>query len=201
MTESHYPIDNAYCLARISEGDEHCFNLIFKKYRDQVYGYLLSVTKSREASEEMVLDIFLKIWKSREAAIEIRDLEAYLFKIAHRRAIDFFRSTKRSPELQDAIWEAMAAVPGQDDADTLIHRKNVEQLIKEAVNQLSPQRKRVFELRNLEDMSYAEIGETMQLSSNTVRNHLAAAVQSIRAYLLKNKALVLLPSWFFEKML
>jgi len=149
----------------------------------------------------MVLDIFLKIWKSREAAIEIRDLEAYLFKIAHRRAIDFFRSTKRNPELQDAIWEAMTSVPGLDDADTLILRKNVEQLIKEAVNQLSPQRKRVFELRNLEDMSYAEIGETMQLSSNTVRNHLAAAVQSIRAYLLKNKALVLLPSWFFEKML
>ncbi len=201
MTESLHPIDNAYCLARISEGDEHCFNLIFKKYRDRIYGYLFSVTKSREASEEMVLDIFLKIWHGREGATEIRDLEAYLFRIAHRRAIDFFRATKRSPELQDAIWEAMATVPGPDDADTLIHRKNIEQLIKEAVNQLSPQRKKVFELRNLEDMSYAEIGESMQLSSNTVRNHLAAAVQSIRAYLLKNKALLLLPSWFFEKML
>lgn len=201
MTESLHPIDNAYCLARISEGDEYCFNLIFKKYRDQVYGYLVSVTKSREASEEMVLDIFLKIWNGRERAAEIRDLEAYLFRIAHRRAIDFFRATKRNPELQDAIWEAMTSVPGLDDADTLIHQKNIEQLIKEAVNQLSPKRKKVFELRNLEDMSYAEIGEAMQLSSNTVRNHLAAAVQSIRAYLLRNKALVLLPSWFFEKML
>lgn len=201
MNERPHPIDNEYCLARISEGDEHCFNLIFKKYRNQLYGYLFSVTKSREASEEMVLDIFLKIWNGREVAAEIRDLEAYLFRIAHRRSIDFFRATKRSPELQDAIWEAMAAIPGQDDADTLIQRKHIERLIKEAVNNLSPQRKKVFELRNLEDMSYAEIGESMQLSSNTVRNHLAAAVQSIRAYLLKNKALVFLPSWFFEKML
>lgn len=200
MHERPHSIDNAYCLARISEGDEHCFNLIFKKYRDQLCGYLVSVTKSREASEEMVLDIFLKIWNGRERASEIRDLEAYLYRIAHRRAIDFFRATKRSPELQDAIWEAMASVPGMDDADTRIHRKNIEQLIKEAVNQLSPQRKKVFELRNAEDMSYAEIGKIMQLSSNTVRNHLASAVQSIRAYLLKNKALALLPSWFFEKM-
>lgn len=201
MNNIPHPIDDEYCLARISEGNEHCFNLIFKKYRDQLYGYLVTVTKSREVSEEIVLDIFLKIWNGREGAAEIRDLEAYLFRIAHRRAIDFFRATKRNPELQDAIWEAMASVPGVDDADTLIHRKNIEQLIKEAVNQLSPQRKKVFELRNLEDMSYAEIGKNMQLSSNTVRNHLAAAVQSIRAYLIKNKALVLLPSWFFEKML
>ncbi len=200
MNDNAKPLyDDGYCLLKIKEGDEHFFNLMFGKYRNQLFAYLYKVTKSKELAEEIVLDVFLKLWHGREAITEIQNFEAFLYKVAHNKAIDFFRSAKRSQALQQALWQAMTETPAADSADNQLIFKNTDALIKEAINQLSPQRKKVFELRHYEDLSYAEIAATLNLSSNTVRNHLAASLQFIRDYLEKNNALVLLLAIYFEK--
>ena len=200
MNDNAKPLYNdEYCLSKIKEGDEHFFNLIFEKYRNQLFAYLYKVTKSKELSEEIVLDVFLKLWHGREAITEIQNFEAFLYKVAHNKAIDFFRAAKRSQALQQALWEAITEAPAADNADNRLIFKNTDALIKEAINQLSPQRKKVFELRHYEDLSYAEIAATLNLSSNTVRNHLAASLQFIRDYLEKNNALLLLFAIYFEK--
>lgn len=200
MNDNAKPLyDDGYCLAKIKEGDEHFFNLIFGKYRNQLFAYLYKVTKSKELAEEIVLDVFLKLWHGREAITEIQNFEAFLYKVAHNKAIDFFRSAKRSKALQQALWEAITETPDVDNADNRLIFKNTDALIKEAINQLSPQRKKVFELRHYEDLSYAEIAAALNLSSNTVRNHLAASLQFIRDYLEKNNALVLLLAIYFQK--
>lgn len=200
MNDSAKPLyDDEYCLSKIKEGDEHFFNLIFGKYRDQLFTYLFKVTKSKELAEEIVLDVFLKLWHGREAITEIQNFEAFLYRVAHNKAIDFFRAAKRSAALQQTLWEAMAEAPADDNADNRLLFKHTDALIKEAINQLSPQRKKVFELRHYEDLSYAEIATTLNLSSNTVRNHLAASLQFIREYLQKNNAFVLLLAIYFEK--
>lgn len=200
MNEKAKPLyDDKYCLLKIKEGDEYFFNLIFEKYRNQLFTYLYRVTKSREVAEEQVLDVFLKLWHGREAITEIQNFEAFLYRVAHNKAIDFFRAAKRSAALQRALWEAITAGPATDNADNRLIFKNTDALIKEAINQLSPQRKKVFELRHYEELSYAEIAATLNLSSNTVRNHLAASIQFIRDYLEKNNALLLLLAFYFEK--
>lgn len=200
MNDNAKPLyEDEYCLLKIKEGDEHFFNLMFGKYRNQLFGYLYKVTKSKELAEEIVLDVFLKLWHGREAVTEIQNFEAFIYKVAHNKAIDFFRAAKRSQALQQALWEAITEAPVADTADNQLIFKNTDALIKEAINQLSPQRKKVFELRHYEDLSYAEIAATLNLSSNTVRNHLAASLQFIREYLEKNNALVLLLAIYFEK--
>lgn len=201
MTDRIKQYEDDYCLLRIKEGDEYFFNVIFEKYRDQLFGYLYRVSKSKEVSEEIVLDVFLKLWNGREVITEIQNLEAFLYKVAHHKAIDFFRAAKRSPALQQALWEIITEAPSAEQADSRLLHKNTAALIRDALNQLSPQRRKVFELRNNEDMSYAEIAATMDLSTNTVRNHLAAAVQFIREYLQKNNALTPLLALYLEKIL
>jgi RNA polymerase sigma-70 factor (ECF subfamily) len=201
MTDRIKQYEDDYCLLRIKEGDEYFFNVIFEKYRDQLFGYLYRVSKSKEVSEEIVLDVFLKLWNGREVITEIQNLEAFLYKVAHHKAIDFFRAAKRSPALQQALWEIITEAPSAEQADSRLLHKNTAALIRDALNQLSPQRRKVFELRNNEDMSYAEIAAAMDLSTNTVRNHLAAAVQFIREYLQKNNALTPLLALYLEKIL
>ena len=193
--------DDQYCLSKIKEGDEFFFNVIFEKYRNQLFTYLYRVSKSKEVAEEIVLDVFLKLWHGREAITEIKNLEAFLYSVAHNKAIDFFRAAKRSPILQEAVWEAMSEISETDNADARLRYNNLQALINEAINQLSPQRRKVFELRQNEGLSYAEIAATMNLSTHTVRNHLAASIEFIREYLNKNNVLVLLPTIFFEKFL
>jgi len=188
-----------YCLAQIKEGNEYYFNLIFEKYRNRLFAYLFKVTKSKETAEEIVLDVFLKLWHGRDVITEIQNLESFLYRVAHNKAIDFFRATKRSPLVQQAVWEVIVAATASESADTTLLQNNLKALLKEAINQLSPQRKKVFELRTYEDLSYAEIARALNLSSNTVRNHLAASVQFIRDYLQKNNGLILLLTLYFGK--
>lgn len=201
MNDFAQPYDDAYCLIKIKEGDEFYFNVIFEKYRNQLFTYLYKVSKSKEIAEEIVLDVFLKLWHGREAITEIQKLESFLYTVAHNKAIDFFRAAKRNPVLQQAVWEVMSDLPTADSADARLQQSNLEVLIREAINMLSPQRKKVFELRQEQGLSYAEIAEALHLSPNTVRNHLAASVEFIREYLRKNNAILLLPASFFEKFL
>lgn len=194
--------DDQYCLIKIKEGDEFFFNVIFEKYRDQLFTYLYKISKSKEVAEEIVLDVFLKLWHGREAITEIQKPEAFLYAVAHNKAIDFFRAAKRSPVLQQAVWEVLTDMTtATDSADARLHQQHLEVLIKEAIDQLSPQRKKVFELRQNEGLSYAEIAAAMNLSTHTVRNHLAASIEFIREYLHKNNVLLLLPAILFKKFL
>jgi len=201
MADYAHMYDDAYCLIKIKEGDEFYFNLIFEKYRDQLFSYLYKVSKSKEIAEEIVLDVFLKLWHGREAITEIQKLESFLYTVAYNKAIDFFRAAKRSPLLQQAVWDVLSDVATTDSADAHLRERNLEILIREAIGQLSPQRRKVFELRQEHGLSYAEIAQTLNLSTNTVRNHLAASVEFIKEHLRKNNALFLLPVSFFDKFL
>jgi RNA polymerase sigma-70 factor (family 1) len=199
MSDHVLQYDDSYCLLKMSGGDEHFFNLIFEKYRNRLFAYLFKVTKSRETAEEIVLDVFLKLWHGRNIVTEIENLEAFLFRVAHNKAIDFFRAAKRNPKMQQEIWELITEAISSETADKKLLDKNIEELVQSAVSQLSPQRRKVYYLRNDEGLSYNEIAEELSLSSNTVRNHLAASVQFIRDYLLTNDLLKVMIAFYLGK--
>lgn len=201
MNKNVNSYDDAYCLLEIRKGNEFFFNLIFERYRNNLFNYLFKILKSKEVSEEIVLDVFLKLWEGRAIITEIQNFEAFIYKVAYNKAIDFFRAAKRSPSLQEAIWDVISQAPSSEKADSELLVKNMNALINEAVNLLSPQRKLVFELRNKEGLSYSEIAEKLQLSTNTVRNHLNASTQFIKEYLERNNTLVLPFAYFFIKFL
>lgn len=179
--------DDKYCLFMMKEGDEEFFNLLYKKYRNKLYTFLLRITKSKETAEEIVLDVFLKIWQGREAAHEIEDLEAFLYRVAYHKAIDFFRAAKRNPAVQQDIWENLSQFAASGNrAEEMLVEKELETALHTAISLLPRQRKKVFYLREYEGLSYKDIASKLQLSNHTVRNHLASSVQFIREFLLKN---------------
>ena len=101
--------------------------------------------------------------------------------------------------MQQEIWDLITEAISYDTADKKLLDKNIEELVQTAVNQLSPQRRKVYFLRNNEDMRYCEIASTLNLSPNTVHNHLAASVQFIREFLLKNDLLKLMIAFYLER--
>ena len=77
------PYTDKELLLKIAEGDQVAFSILFEQYRNRLFTYLFKITKSAETSEEIVLDVFLKIWHGKEAIIEIENIDAFLFKVAH----------------------------------------------------------------------------------------------------------------------
>src|SRR5699024_1125732 len=156
--------DDSELLRHIAEGNQKAFNLLFERYRNPLFYYLYKITKSRETAEEIVLDVFLKIWKGRAIVTEIDYFEAFLFRVARNKALDFLRSVQRSKAHQKELWETMQAATTTETADQAILLEEVNSQVRRAVEHLSPQRKKVFQLSREQGLTYKQIGQKLDLS-------------------------------------
>ncbi len=175
--------DDDALLKLIAADDQVAFNQLFERYRNRIYNYFVKVVKSKETAEEITLDIFMKIWTARKILNEINHFEAFLFRVAHNKAIDHIRMAQRSRLRQQEMWHEMNELGAADNADNILLKKDAESRLQHIINRLSPQRQEVFRLSRESYLSYDQIAERMNISRFTVRNHLNAALGFIRGNL------------------
>jgi RNA polymerase sigma-70 factor (ECF subfamily) len=169
-------------LQLISTGDEGAFKTLFEKYRGKLYAYLKSITKSPEAAEEIVMDVFLKVWIGRNSVTEINNFDSFLFRIAHNKAIDFLRALHRDQTLFTLVWEEIQ-VAGSQTADGSLKEKESHAILQAAIDQLSPKRRLVYELSRENALSHDQIAAYLNLSKSTVNNHLVESLRFIKNHL------------------
>jgi len=172
-------------LVQVSAGDEKAFKDLFARYYEQLYHYIFGFIKSKQVAEELVMDVFLKIWLGRDLITQIEKFDAFLFRVAHNKSIDFLRSVARDPKFKDLLWENIQLTNNiQSDSSILI--QEYEAKLREAVSLLSPQRKKVYQMSREQDMTHDQIATQLILSKHTINNHIVEAQRFIRTYLSKN---------------
>ena len=177
-------------LALISNGDEKAFNMLFEKYRNRFYNYLVKITKSKEIAEEATLDVFFKIWNARQILNQIENFESFIFRVVHNKGLDYLRKAKKSRLLQLEIWSDLENFASSSSADEVLLAAETEYAINTAISHLTPQKKEAFRLSREEFLTYDEIAKKMQISPNTVRNHISSALQFIKGHLDKGPEIV-----------
>ncbi|MEO9003106.1 MAG: RNA polymerase sigma-70 factor [Ginsengibacter sp.] len=171
-------------LTLISKGDEKAFQSLFSSYYEKLFNYVLSIVKSRQVAEELVMDVFLKIWLGKEIVSRIEKFNAFVFRVAHNKSIDFLRSVARDPKFQDLLWEQIQ-ISNNTYADSTVLVREYEAKLREAVSLLSPQKKKIYQMSREEDMTHDQIAVQLNLSRHTVNNHIVEAQRFIRTYLIK----------------
>jgi len=171
-------------LRRIAEGDEQSFTALYHRYSNKVYTYLLRMTRSHEIAEELLYDIFTKLWTGRELITEIQNMDSFLSKVAYNKAISFFRYTASQRKMQQYVARQMEHATVDDAADRLLDSE-ARELLQEAIRQLSPQRKLVFTLSREQGLTHEQIAWRLNLSTQTVKKTMSHALQSIREFLHK----------------
>lgn len=190
-------IDDNTLLNELAEGDELAFNKLFETYKDKIFNYLFKITKSSEVSEEMVIDIFVKIWVGRELMNQVQNFESFLHKVAYHKAIDFLRVVSRHARLKKAYTDRILNEP-ERLADDLIIDEEDRQILQKAIQQLPPQRKLIYMLSREQGLSHNQIASALNLSKNTVKNSVMAATKSISKFLQDNRdGKSILPLFFF----
>lgn len=184
-------------LMQISKGDEDAFKSLFHLYQPRLYAYIFRMIKSREVAEEIVMDVFMKIWLGRALISKIENFDAFLFRIACNKSIDFLRVAAKDKVIHGMMWENLQIAENATAENELI-RQEYESTLREAMALLSPQRRQVFHLSRIEGLSHEQIASRLHLSKHTINNHITEAKRFIRTYLIENLDLAILVLLFFS---
>lgn len=185
-------------LSRITQGDEKAFRELFDLYRDRLYGYIYRIIKSREVAEELVMDVFMKIWLGKAMLPGISRFDSFLFRIAFNQSIDFLRVAGRDPVLHELIWENLQYAADQR-TDAHLLEEEYAQKLRQAVGLLPPQRGKIFRMSRIEGLSHREIAARLRISHHTVNNHIVEAKNFLRSYLSENFELGILIVFFLMR--
>ena len=176
------PYDECVLLREVANGSQPAFKTLFDTYRLRLYHYISGLVKSQQVAEELVMDVFTKLWTGRELLTEIKNFDAFLFRVAHNKTIDFFRIAARDQKFTELLWDEIQSA-SDVQADTSLYLHEYEGKLREAIDLLSPQRKKVYQLSRELDLTHDQIATRLQISKATVNNHLVEAKQFIRNYL------------------
>ncbi|WP_316816154.1 RNA polymerase sigma factor [Pedobacter nyackensis] len=175
-------------LLKLKGGEEPAFGKLYVHYSEMIYARLLRLLKDTDVADEIIQDLFLKIWEKREQINTTQSFKSYLYTIAENLVYDHFRKVARDRKLQEKFRRITTELYTHTEEDLL--SKESKEIIDKAIATLSPQRKTAFILCKVEGRSYDEAAEIMGVSASTVSNHLVKANVSIREYLNKSKDLL-----------
>ena len=173
-------------LKEVSRGNEKAFRQLFHDYADYLHTYIWQLTKSKEMAEEVVQDIFLQIWMSRETLSNIRNFRTYLFVISRNHALNALKKLIREKKRHSA-WE-QTQQPGEEPEDIEAGLSIVE----EAIRALPPQQQKAWLLSRKQGKKYHEIAAEMELSRETVKKYIGYATHSIMKYVSRRLDVLLL---------
>ncbi|MBS0030339.1 RNA polymerase sigma factor [Chitinophaga sp. 22321] len=168
-------------LDEVADGNESAFRQLFDIYADRIYGVAYTYTKSPHLSEEIVQDVFVKVWLKRTSLPAVRNIADYIFIISRNRILNELRRLRLEKDyLRQLLSEEGEQLQSPESEYVL---KESRHLIVNAINSLPPQQKVVYQLNQLQGLRLGDVALQLGLSRNTVRNHLARATQSIRDYI------------------
>jgi RNA polymerase sigma-70 factor (ECF subfamily) len=181
--------DSGALVARIRLGDAEAFRRLFDAFYEPLHRYAHHMLRSREEAEDVVHDVFLRVWDQRERLDPACNVRAYLHAAARNRALDCLRRRRLeqrwrrddppSPDEERGTVDA----GGEGDAESAIEAGEVTEAIRRAVEALPPRQRQVIVLRWRRQMSYAEIAAELQIAEKTVGIHMTRALQRLRGVL------------------
>ena len=161
-------------------GDESAFTRLFELYRDRIYSIALKVTRSNIIAEEIVQDVFLKIWQRRDKLHLIQNFSAYLFAMTRNdvyKVLKEIAGNYRTTLLTDEDSSLACAYTAD-----LIMAKEYDQVLQNAIDRLPSQQRRVYHLIKDQGLKRGEVADQLQIQPETVKFHLAQAMKNIKAF-------------------
>lgn len=183
MTETQTSSDKLL-LKGLIEGNEKAFLTIFNTYRKEIYAYSLSILKSQTYAEEIVQEVFLKIWIKRKDLDMSLALKPYLIVITKNMCLNFLKKAAYDIKMREEVF--YQSQKSFNPFYTGIHEKELDDIQKKALDLLPPRRRLIFEMSRNEGKSYKEISQELGISLNTVKSQMNKALETLRLFLLKN---------------
>lgn len=163
-------------------GSRIAFTRLYTFYLPKLYKYIYPFVRcSKEDTEEILHDMFMKVWERKEDLSAIKSFKSYLYSMARNRLVNIHEHGKVKQKAIDYILHH-SDVAGNNTDDNYIYSQYRE-LIQRAIDTLPPKRKQVFEMSTYEELSQDEIAATLNISKSMVKKQLYTATRYVKEYL------------------
>lgn len=158
------------------------FDEIYHLYKNKVFGYAMKICHSKSIAEDITQEVFIQLWIHRDSLKFVENLNGFIYTIVFRKSLNILRKAKYDEKLLQGIEQSIQEYKEEKQLlESSIEFKNILQI---AIQQLTTQKRNIFILSKEYGLSYKEISEQLNISPNTVKNHLIEALKSIRKYLI-----------------
>lgn len=168
-------------LLLIQKDDKVAFYNIYERYSKRLYGFVIRYIKLEVDAEEIVQEVFVKIWEARNSIDVYSSFEYFLFTVAYNATMSLLR--KRSSEKK--YLDHLKAIQINDAPDLIdeIHFNELTEKVHSLLNELTPRQKEIFQLSREEGLTHDEIAKKLDISVNTVKKHMVNTLAFLRAHI------------------
>ncbi|NII29791.1 sigma-70 family RNA polymerase sigma factor [Pseudoflavitalea sp. X16] len=172
--------DENALLRQLKAGDPAAFTALYRHHSESLYAGILRLVKISQVAEEMVQEIFTRIWHKRHELTIETSFAAYLHKAGQNQVIDFYRKLQRDRRLFNH-FKAIATENYSHIEEQLTYSEKIV-VLQKALDTLPPQQKKVYQLCKMEGFSYKAAASELGISPFTVKEYLTKARHTLKSY-------------------
>lgn len=168
----------------ICQGNEKAFEEIFKNYYQSLCNFAWIYVRSRAISEELVMDVFLRVWEKKETLDPDKRIRYFLFQSVKNRAIDHLDRKK----IADQYLRELSEINMRDQFprnESLSDEKEIIEEVRKIIEDFPEKTKHIYKLNRMDGLTYREIADVLEISSKSVEYHMSRALDILRSSLSK----------------
>ncbi len=179
-------------IRRVQHGDTDAFELLVAAYEKNVFNVALQMTGNREDAQDMAQEAFLKAYSSLSSFRGDSKFSSWLYRIVSNVCLDYKRKQIRRPsssltvEDDDGETLQLAIADESQSPERLLEQKLTREAVRRGLQELPEEQRHILLLREIQGLSYEEIGEAMDLEAGTVKSRIFRARKKLCAFLLEN---------------
>jgi len=174
-------IDELFLLDELKQGNKESFSLLFKRYYKDLVLFGGTFLVDKETCEDIVQQVFLKLWEDRETLFIKTSLKSYLLKSVQNACFDEIKHKSVVREHEDYVQSS--SLSEYIDTENYILYSDLQKHLKEALEKIPPQYREPFEMNRFEGLKYIEITEKLNVSQRTIEERISKAIKLLRIHL------------------
>ena len=166
-------------MQKVAEGDQLAFRELYHLYHKRLHYFAFALVKTKEAAEEIVEDVFIRLWNQQSSILQINNLKIYLYTATKNTALNYLSRKARESIVEPFDNIDIALQETSLSPEQIMITRETYKNIREAVDSLPPRCKMIFKLVREDGLRYKEVAEILNISINTIDAQMAIAVQRI----------------------
>lgn len=178
-------------ISGLSQGNIGSYEILFERYYSKIKGFAKGLTKNECEAEDIVANVFMKLWFNKEKLASLSNLNGYLFSVTKNEVIDHFRAQKY---LTDYLQSLENDYTEETEPEELYDSNKIQEIVDLVVETMPEQRRKIFIMSRMENMTNGEIAEKLNISKRTVEKHISLALDQLRPALGKRALIIIIAS-------